>query len=316
MNRMEYRLAIYLAAVVLLVGACRGKNTSRQDSMTTGTVKIAVDETLAPIIANETEVFESIYISAGIISIPCPEVDAFNLLLKDSVRMIIATRQLTSEEEAYFKQKTIFPKSVKIAVDGIAFIVNKGNPDTLLTTEQIRKVLTGEISQWSELNAQSQLGKIKVIFDNPRSSTAQYAVTSICKGKELSPDLSALSNNAAVISYVSENPAAMGIIGVNWISDHRDSTLMGFNKNIRVVAVSKEETATKANSYQPYQAYLATGDYPFRRDIYAILADPRVGLTSGFTAFLTSDRGQRIILKSGILPVTQPLRLIHVNDNE
>ena len=166
-----------------------------------------------------------------------------------------------------------------------------------------------------ELNPASPLGPIKVIFDNPQSSTAQYAVNVICGNKQLSPDLAAVNNNPAVIDYVSQTPNALGIIGVSWISNRKDSLAVGFLNKIKVVAVSREEIATEANSYQPYQAYLATGQYPYTRHIYAILADPRVGLTTGFTSFITSDRGQRIILKSGILPATQPLRLIHVNNS-
>lgn len=312
---MMHSFHILLLGMCLLVVSCQDRTKGHQDSPTSGTVKIAIDETLIPIITNEIDVFESIYTTAGIFGIPCPEVDAFNLLLKDSVRMIIASRKLTAVEEEYFKNKTIFPKQAKIAVDAVAFIVNKENQDTLITAGELRKILTGKVKSWNELNPGSQLGDINVIFDHPRSSTAQYAVTEICKGQALSPDLSALSTNSAVLDYVAQTPDAIGIIGVNWISDHSDSSCMGFLEKIKVVAVSREETATKDNSFQPYQAYLATGQYPFTRDIYAIVADPRVGLTSGFTSFLTSDRGQRIILKSGILPATQPMRLIHVNDN-
>jgi phosphate transport system substrate-binding protein len=306
---------ILLIFVILLVMSCQNKTGGPQDTPTSGTVKIAVDETLAPIISSEIDVFESIYKTSGIISIVRPEVDAFNLLLKDSVRMIIAPRKLTPEERSWFENNKIIPKEVKIAVDAIAFVVNKKNPDTLMSVDQIRKILIGEIKSWNEINAGSKLGTIKVVFDHTQSSTAQYAVTQICKGQKLSPDLSAVSNNLAVIDLVSETANAIGIIGVNWISAHSDSASMGFLDQISVVAVSKEEIPTKSNSFQPYQAYLATEQYPFRRDIYAILADPRVGLTSGFTSFLTSDRGQRIILKSGILPVTQPIRLIQVKEN-
>lgn len=63
------------------------------------------------------------------------------------------------------------------------------------------------------------------------------------------------------------------------------------------------------NSFKPWQAYLALKEYPLIRDVYVILTDPRQGLASGFTGFLTSDRGQRIILKAGIVPATQPVRI-------
>ena len=96
--------------ILLFLGSCQKK---QQDTPTDGTTFIAVDETFAPIIQNEIDVFESIYKSTGIMNIVCPEIDAFNLIMKDSVRMIVATRQLSKEETAYFHSKNIFPKELK-----------------------------------------------------------------------------------------------------------------------------------------------------------------------------------------------------------
>jgi phosphate transport system substrate-binding protein len=307
--------SFFILTGIFLFFSCKQKKSGvLDDTPTSGSIQIGVDETLAPIIRSEIEVFESIYYSAKIKDIPCPEVDAFNLLLKDSVRMIVATRTLTVKEKEYFNNLKIFPKEVKIALDGIALIVHKENSDTMLTTSVIQDIFVGKIKTWDKINPDSKLGAIKVIFDNPNSSTAEYAVKTICNNQPLSAELSALNNNLDVIDFVAKTPNALGIIGVNWISNQRDTTCMGFLDKIKVIAVSKESTATVANSFQPFQAYLANGQYAFTRNVYVILADPRIGLTSGFTSFITGDRGQRIILKSGILPVTQPVRIIHVNE--
>jgi len=48
------------------------------------------------------------------------------------------------------------------------------------------------------------------------------------------------------------------------------------------------------------------------RDIYIINAEPRNGLVTGFSSFVASDKGQRIILKSGILPAIAPTRVVSV----
>jgi phosphate transport system substrate-binding protein len=79
-----------------------------------------------------------------------------------------------------------------------------------------------------------------------------------------------------------------------------------------VAGISNQTIATADNSYQPFQAYIATGQYPFTRYIYAIVTEPRAGLGSGFTSFVASDKGQRIILKTGILPITEPMRLVKI----
>jgi phosphate transport system substrate-binding protein len=308
-NRLSFICWLF---VLIYLTSCQSK---QQNTATDGITFIAVDETFAPIIRNEIDVFESIYKTAGIIEIVCPEVNAFNLMMKDSVRMIVATRMLSKEETEYFNSRKIFPKELKIATDGIAFIVNKGNNDTLLTTAMVRKIMLGEIKLWEQINPESKLGPIKMIFDNPKSSTAEYAVKTICENRQLSPGLTALKCNPDVIDYVSKTPNAIGIIGLGWISNHNDSSVNGFHEKINVVALSKEERATSKNSFQPYPAYLASGQYPFSRPIYVIMIEPRVSLNTGFTSFIVSDRGQRIILKSGILPATKPSRFIHVKDD-
>lgn len=311
------RLLIFISVIsgIPFLFSCGNKNENKPvDTPTTGTISIGVDETLAPIIRAEIDVFQSIYFTAKINDIRCSEIDAFNLLMKDSVRMIIASRTLNTEEKDFFSSKKIFPIEVKIAVDAIALIVHKNNSDTLLSVNTVKDILTGKIKSWDEINTGSKLGPIKTVFDNPKSSTAEFAVKTICNNQPLSSDLSALNNNKEVIDFVAVTPNSLGIIGVNWISNQKDTTCIGFLDKIKVIAISKENIPTEDNSFQPYQAYMATRQYPYSRDIYAVLADPRIGLTSGFTSFITSDRGQRIILKSGILPVTQPVRIIQVKD--
>ena len=93
-----------------------------------------------------------------------------------------------------------------------------------------------------------------------------------------------------------------------------EATNLSFRDEIRVMSVSADDVATVENSYRPYQAYLYYGNYPLARPIYVLLNDPRNALPWGFASFLTSDRGQRIILKSGLVPATQPVRIVDVKD--
>ena len=84
--------------ILLLVGACRSKTEDNCiDTPTSGVIKIAVDESFQPVIDQEIGVFESIYTLAGIIPQYCSEVEAIDLLMKDSVLMAVTTRKLTSE---------------------------------------------------------------------------------------------------------------------------------------------------------------------------------------------------------------------------
>lgn len=301
----------------LLLFSCQNKSKDKfTDTYSSGVIPIAVDENFQPIIQEEIDVFEALFPKTGIVPNYTNEVNAINLLLKDSVRLAIATRPLSSNEENYLKSKKFSPHSYKLATDGIALIINNHNPDSLITLNDIRKILTGEVLNWKEIYPKSKLGKFQVVFDNKNSSTVRYAIDSICNGKPLSNKLNAQNTNLEVIDYVSKTPNAIGIIGVNWLGNHKDTTNLSFKNEIRVMAVSAESEATVANSYRPFQAYLFYGYYPLTRNVYIILNDPRGSLPSGFTSFLTLDRGQRIILKSGLLPATQPVRIVNIKDEQ
>ena len=308
----------WLIGIVLLLAlsACRSKSKEGQtDTYSSGVIAIAAEESFEPIIQEEIDVFESLYPLAGIVPRYTTEVEAINLLLKDSVRLAIATRTLTEEEMNSFHSRKFYPREIKLATDALALIVNRANPDSLLSVRDFRRILTGEAKSWKQVNPRSGLKEIQVVFDNKNSSTVRFAMDSVCGGKPLATEnVSALNTNQQVIDFVAKNPEAIGVIGVNWLGNRSDTTNLSFKEEIRVMAVSAEDVATPENCYKPYQAYLYYGNYPLARPIYAILNDPRNGLPWGFTSFMTSDKGQRIILKSGLVPATQPVRIVHVKD--
>lgn len=311
---MKQFLFISILTTVLLSG-CKAKNDdSPGDTPTSGVIAIAADECLAPIVQEEATVFESIYKEAGLVPYFSGETETINRLLHDSVRLAVATRTLTEAETEAMNARKLFPKAVQIATDAVALIVNRQNTDSVIGIPVLKDILTGKISDWKELSPANPSGRIEVVFDHRNSGTVRYAIDSICGGGKLSARLQAAESSRGVLDYVTHTPGALGVIGVNWVSNPRDTTGLSFADSIRVMAVSRYREATAANSFKPYQAYIALRDYPMTRPVYIILSEPRMGLASGFTSFVASDRGQRIILKSGLLPATQVVRLVHVKD--
>jgi phosphate transport system substrate-binding protein len=313
---MKKIIFVIIAALSLCTQGCKNKNagTNHTDTATTGKASIAVDATFQPIIEEELPVFHAIYRYATIEPKYVPETEAINLLLRDSVRLAIVSRPLNAKEKDYFKSRKFFPREVPVAIDGIAVIVHPSNPDTLFTIDQLRKIMLGEIDDWKKIDPRSKLDKLKVVFDNQNSSTVRFVVDSITRTGKLGKQLSALQHNLDVVDFISKNPSAIGLIGVSWISDSNDPKCLSFLKKIKVAGISASDEATAENSYQPFQAYIATGKYPLTRFIYMILTDPRTGLATGFTSFVSSDKGQRIILKTGILPYTRTVRIVNIKD--
>ena len=306
---------IFLIVLSLLSGCGKMNRNPYSDTPTTGIINIGVDETFKNITDSELMVFGGIYTYAKITPIYATEERCVKMLLADSVRLILAYRPLYGPEKEIFRNRQIVPREIKIAKDAIAVIVHPENTDTLLSMKVLKGILTGEITKWIQVNQKSSPDNIDLIFDNKKSSILQFVVDSICGDAALSRQAYALDSTLDVVNYVAGHRNAIGFIGVSLVSDIDDSTQMSFLKRIKVASLSKSEQATADNSYKPFQAYIYQGDYPLIRDVYAIDAEPRNGLATGFTSFLASDRGQRIILKSGIIPAVAPVRIVNIRKN-
>jgi len=299
---------IFITVSLLWISCAERDKTGKVlDTITTGEITIAVEEGYKPVISSCIDVFDSIYRTAKINPRYVSEGEAVNALIQDSVQVIIIGRQLAPKEIEYFQSRGFMPPTTPIAYDALAFILNPENRDTVLTMQQVTEILIGKTATWKELNPKSALGNIQLVFDNPMSGTLRYVRDSVIAGQELSKQATALKSNADVIDYVSKNKNSIGIIAANWISDTDDGGVQKFMREIKIADVAKE---TGKEGYGPYQAYLATGDYPYKRTIYIINAQARRnGLGAGFASYLAKD-GQRIMLKDGLLPANAVTRLI------
>ena len=120
----------------------------------------------------------------------------------------------------------------------------------------------------------------------------------------------ALRSNPDVLRYVNDNPGAIGVIGINWIRQP-DKELEPVVKNLRIIGVKNLEGKIGSDGYYtPNQNDLALGLYPLTRSLYIINAEGRPGLGTGFATFIAGERGQRIVLKSGLLPDSIPSRQV------
>lgn len=302
-----------LLGLLLLLTGCRFfKGDPYRNTTISGTTTIAVDETFRPVIEAEIELFKGIYGYSEINARYLPENKAFEQLLSDSVQMIVASRMLRIDEISLLNKQKLFPKQLKIATDAIALIVHPSCKNSFISMAQIREILSGKISDWKQLNSDLQSGPIRILFDNEKSGIVNYMVDSVCQGNFSATGVSALEYNREVIEYTATHPGVLGFIGASWISNNNDSLHLSFHQKIKVLSVSESDVPTRKNSYKPYQAYLLDGMYPLSRSIYMINSEPRSGLSTGFVSFVASDKGQRIILKSGIIPAVAPVRVVNI----
>lgn len=315
MKKNNLAACVFVALIFLITFSCNRSNYTADlsDTPTSGNLKISVDASYQPFMDTEVNTFTSLYSGAKIQVEYKPETDVINDLLNDSVKVVVTGKMLTEEQQSYLKSKKCFPRTTKIPVDAVAIIVNDKNPDTLLTLSQLKAILTGNTRTWNKSGLKNEMDSIIIVFDNNSSGNTRFLKEKFLKEKNFPSNCFAVKTNPEVISYVQEHKNAMGIIGVNWISDIDDSTANNFRKSIKIVALKNDASSENQEFYQPYQAYMALDQYPLIRDVYLINRESRNGLGTGFASFVAGDKGQRLIRLAGLLPATMPVRIIKLD---
>lgn len=301
--RNSLKLLIGIFTLLVAFQSCKRKvkEVIDKDDLTSGTVKFVVDESFQPIVDEELYVFTSLYPNAKPNVVYRTENDGLRLLLNDSARFAILSRKLNADELKVLNGRTLPAVINCFAIDAIAIIVNEASADTNITVSEIKKMLNGYTKQDKN-----------IVFDNPNSSLVRY-LKDFSGNKELKQkNIYALKSNKEVLEYVAQHPNAIGITGFSWLNDP-DKDYANAVKKVKIVSVRDEASKEFSNQYfMPSQSTLALKQYPLSRSLYIINCTGKQGLGTGFASFLLGVRGQKIILKSGLLPDSIPQREINI----
>lgn len=303
-----------MLAIALLMPGCKPKGTvTIRETPTSGDIRIMADESFKPIVDNQVSIFLSLYKYAKITPEYKPEKELIADFLSDSVKVIVTSWTPTEEQNKLLLQVQTVARKTVVAYDAIALIMNRSNPDSLLSYNNVSDIFTGKITDWKQINPSSKSGKIDIIFDNIKSGNIRYFREKFDLPDTLASNFYAVNNNPEVIDYVSKSPGALGILSVNWISDREDTLAMSFVSKIKVAAITAPYLDQNLY-YLPLQGSIYDKSYPFVREVNMISRESFSGLGSGFISFVAGDQGQRIILKSGLVPATMPIRIIQVKN--
>ncbi|RYE26702.1 MAG: hypothetical protein EOP42_20405 [Sphingobacteriaceae bacterium] len=122
----------------------------------------------------------------------------------------------------------------------------------------------------------------------------------------------AVKSSKEVIRYVAEHDGAIGFISYSWLIEP-DKDYEAVAKNIKIVGIKNENLKGDMSDYfKPSQSTLALKQYPLTRSVYVVDCTGKIGLGAGFASFLQSERGQKIVLRSGLLPDSLPTREISI----
>lgn len=286
-----------LFILFLFIAACNKSNTTNQETILKGKATLLVDETIKPIMEDQIEIFENRY-EARIKLDARSENEVIQSLVKDTSSIAVLARKLNDDEMKVFASRKIIPKTTPIAIDAIALITNRNSKDSLVALNDILNFMKGKTD-----------GKIKgLVFDNPNSSTVRYMNSLAGLPSIPQKGVFSFATNNEVIKFVSENEGMIGVVGLNWLSQPTPE-MQHYVDKVNLLSV---KGLKDSNYYTPDQNNIAQGKYALARELYIVNCQGFSGLGMGFASFVAGDIGQRIILKSGLLPYKIPPRKLNI----
>lgn len=194
------------------------------------------------------------------------------------------SRNVKDEEKAAVVQEYI------IAKDGVAVIVNPESKVENLTIDQIKKIFTGEITNWSEVGGEN--AKIVVVSREEGSGTrgAFTEITGVTGKNEAGEEIDHTTKDAlvqgstgAVMQTVATTPYTIGYASIGALSD--------------AVKTVKVEGA------EPTEESVLSGEYKISRPFIYVVGSELSEAAQMFIDFIMSEEGQAIVEESGFIPV-------------
>ena len=170
-----------------------------------------------------------------------------------------------------------------VGLDGLAIIVNKSNPVSALSKEQLAKIFTGEIVDWK--NAGGAAGPIKVLARDDKSGTYDtFKALVLGKGKLVAGAVR-VEDSRELSDRVADDKSAIGFIGLPYI------------RSAKAVAVSEAGVAALV----PNRLTVATEDYLLSRRLFFYVAAQPKPLVRRFVEFALASDGQDVVARTGFV---------------
>ena len=216
--------------------------------------------------------------------------EVYRNLIDGKVDVIFAA-EISEEDKAYAKEQGVELNIIPVTSSAFVFIVNTDNPVDNLTFEEIQKIYTGEITNWSEVGGSDE--EI-IAYQRPTGSGSQTAMLSlVMKDKEImTPPIEQVQGNMGeLIDAVAEYDNAENAIGYSYF--YYVNTM--YKKDtIKMISV---------DGVMPSIETIKNGEYPIYTNAFVVSRNEENENVEKWIDAVLSERGSRIIEEAGYVPM-------------
>lgn len=172
-------------------------------------------------------------------------------------------------------------KMFKWAIDGVGVVVHPDNPVKNLTTDQLKEIYAGKLTQWKTLGGPDK--PINIYTRDESSGTREvFWKKALAKG-DISAKALFAASNGAMKTAIAQDPFGIGYVSIGHI-----------DRSVAPVALDNVAPTIEA---------VKSGKYKVARGLYSNTKGEPKGLTHKFIDYLLSDEGQQLTAQKGFIPV-------------
>jgi phosphate transport system substrate-binding protein len=204
---------------------------------------------------------------------------AFPALANGTAQIGMSSRKAKPEEITAARAKGIVLNEVVVCHDMLAVIVNKSSKIKNLKKDQVAKIFTGAVKDWSEVGGAP--GQISVYTRNTSSGTYKDWQTLAMGGKDYPGSSQKMAGNEQIAQEVAKNKNGIGYVGLAYSKANGISTV-------------------KIDGMEPVAANAEK--FVYSRACYLYVPENADATTKAFVEFATSAEGQKIAERIGFVP--------------
>lgn len=216
-------------------------------------------------------------------------------LISGTCDIAMSSRNIKDKEVGLANKRGVEPVEIKVALDGLAVVVNPANPIDKLTVDQLAGIFSGRIVNWKELGWKDS--RIVLLSREVNSGTHVYFKEHVLRKndpaskEEFAPGALMLSSSQAIADEVAGNPSAIGYYGMGYISPKQ-----------KPVAVANDESS---GYVEPTIENVVSGKYPVSRPMFLYTNGKPEGLVKEFIDYVLSPEGQKTVMETDFVPISK-----------
>lgn len=234
--------AILLGAFVLILVACQGKaedsnanNGTNSDAngnnvgteQLEGSVVIDGSGTVYPLMAKLAEEYmvnEQEGVSVEV-SRAGTSAGFEKFLVENGTDFNDASREIKEEEAAKAEELGIDVQELKVALDGLTFVVNKENDwATEMTAEDLKKIFLADedVTNWSDINPDWPDEKINTYGPNENHGTYEFFFENVLEEKDLVTDIDLQQEYSTLVNLIEDDKNGIAFFGFGYYVNNQD----------------------------------------------------------------------------------------------